>query len=150
MHSILVMHVINACSCRATGNQFTICFPFKGESVLKFAIHICKELQPGTPSLYQLKAIVLPGFIPPAKVYIAIAATVAITCIYIHAMVYTELQSFLQFYTPAGNPFYVNLPSTILRLALGSFDISRQLHRYPVYTHCGPLTSVTATKMLYC
>ena len=140
---MLVMHVINACSCRATGNQFTICFPFKGESVLKFAIHICKELQPGTPSLYQLKAFVLPGFVPPAKVYCC-------NNMHVYMQWYTEQQSFLQFYTPAGIPFYVNLPSTILRLALGSSDISRQLHRYPVYTHCGPLTSVTATKMLYC
>ena len=56
------------------------------------------------------------------------------------------IYNFLQFYTAGGIPFYVNLPSTILRLALGSPDISWQLHRYPVYTYCGPLTSVTTKK----
>ena len=45
------------------------------ETVLRFVAHCCKELDYHFPSLNQVKAISLPGYIPPKKVILIIILT---------------------------------------------------------------------------
>lgn len=45
-----------------------ICFVWQSETILKFTFFICKNLNPFSPSLSQIKSIQLPGYSPPSQV----------------------------------------------------------------------------------
>ena len=40
-------------------------------------------------------------------------------------------ECYFQYVTPEGLPFYVNLPSSIIKRCLASIDIAKDLQRYP-------------------
>ena len=81
-----------------------------------------KEINPLVPSLHQAKKIVLPGYTAPTKVYGELFFIIIIII---------ELST--QFY--AGEiPFYVNLPSTIIRKCLANPCLMKNLATYPQFT----------------
>ena len=90
---------------------------------MKFVQGIMKSLDDTTPSISSVKSVDIPGFVPPVKVYI-----------YNHKQHcnYNNIIHLMQFYSKSGTPFYVNLPSTILKKCLGNPLIACSLHRYPV------------------
>ena len=49
-----------------------------------------------------------------------------------YIQMFSQLYPFLQCYTSAGVPFYMNSMEAIVKMAVGNPDISRRIARYPV------------------
>ena len=93
---------------------------------MKYVFFMCKDLNPFSPSLTRIKNIELPGYTSPVKVIIIVIIK------------HVSSEPFLQFSASDGMPFYMNLPSIILKRSLARKDVAEQLNRYPVHTetHC--------------
>ncbi|XP_064390769.1 uncharacterized protein LOC135338525 [Halichondria panicea] len=78
------------------------------ERIGDFALKMCKEIDPCSPSIYQVKSVRLPGFTEPTKCN-----------------------------SGKGIPFFVNFPSTIVRKCLGTPRIADNIQRLPVYSSEG-------------
>ena len=88
---------------------------------MNFTLKMCQELDPTSPSIYQVKHFQLPGLIPPTKV--SSRLTRGIDDAFIVP---------IQCHSVKGIPYFVNYPSTILKKCLGIPEISKNLNRFPV------------------
>ena len=95
---------------------------------MKFFIFILKEVYHATPSLTQMKAISIPGYIAPEKVLCRFFLFFFVKHNYIIAVLF-------QFYSKRGEkviPFYANLPEVIVQRSLADPNIATMIIRYPV------------------
>ena len=53
----------------------SVCSTIQSEKVATFAMLMCKQLNPSSPSIHQVKSIRLPGYTEPSKVRIKIILT---------------------------------------------------------------------------
>lgn len=70
---------------------------------------------------HDIKKLRLPGFTEPRKV--------CLLCFVAYIFIFVTI---IQHHTTKGIPFYINLPSNILKRCLSMPDIARFISRFPV------------------